>query len=596
MIPFGVTYYPDQWPPETWESTFRQIKESGFNLVRFGEMAWDWIEPAAGKFNFSGLDRAMDLCQKVGLKVLLGVPTCQAPTWLLGKYPAASPVAEDGTLHPPYGPRPNACKDHPDFKKLAFRLTKKLASRYHNHPALLYWQLDNEPAYPPLDSTVIKDYCHCPHTRRAFRQWAKKKYGSLDRINEIWGSKFWTTTFSRLEDISPPKAGFWDAVSPHIFLDWFRFKSENLRDWLIALKGIVRRYDKIHKIGTNGFVGICPRVPDHDVMAEKMDWYGIDLYPKGNRMEEREVAMFADLWRSFCRGQFHVTELQGGQNVRWGNPDFVKGPEIKRWVEILLSRGADALLFHAWRPALFGSETNGFGILKPDGSPTKRLEIIQKLAKDLQSSVVPRLSPLAPRPSSVGIIYHRSGEVQCYQEQGPPRGVSGQWAAVRDDIGLLYGFNSALGAYRLVYREDRPIDFLQERHLNAGKLNYKTIIFPNPYLISQKQYQNLKKFVAGGGTLITDARFGLKDENAHLYPRPLVEDLLGVAYDHCEVTPDGFLDVFEGRPGKPQLIEKKIGKGKVICANFSLFSLIRKGSKQAQKFRARLKSQLRPPG
>jgi len=579
MTFFGVTYYPDQWPKSTWDETFAQIKETGFNLVRFGEMSWDWVEPEEGKFDFSGLDQALALCQKHGLKVLLGVPTCQAPSWLIHKYPDTRPVAEDGTLYPEYGPRPNVCKDHPIYQKLATRLTQKLAQRYHRHPALLYWQIDNEPVYPPLDATVLKDYCHCPHTQKAFQKWAKSKYKTLDQINEAWGTKFWTTTFSKFEEITPPRAGFWEAVSPHIFLDWYRFKSERLRDWLAFLKQEIRKYDKTHKIGTNGFIGICARVPDHDILAEAMDWYGIDLYPKGNRMEDLEVAMFADLFRSYCRGEFHITELQGGQNVRWGNPDFVEGPEIKRWVEILLSRGATTLLFHAWRPALFGSETNGFGILKPDGSPTRRLEIIKQILNP-KSKILNKFKILNPK-SKIAIIYHRSGEVQCYQEQGPPRGVSGQWATVREDIGLLYGFNSILGAYRLIYQKDEAIDFLQERHLNEGNLNYKTIIFPNPYVLSQKQYQNLKKFVLRGGTLITEARFGLKDENAHLYPTPLIEDLLEVTYDHFEITPDGFLDVLEDYPKKKQLIIKKAGKGKVIYANFSLFLEIRKGSKKS---------------
>ena len=573
MIPFGVTFYPDQWPESAWEKNFKDIKATGFNIVRFGEMSWDWIEPSPGNFNFSGLDRAMDLCQKYGLKVLLGIPTAQAPNWLINKYPDARPTAEDGSLYPEYGPRPNVCKDHPKYRELAARLADKLADRYHHHPALLYWQLDNEPVYPPLDATALKDYCHCPHTRKAFIAWAKKKYGSIEKLNEVWGAKFWTTTFSSFDEISTPKAGFWDAVSPHIFLDWFRFKSENLRDWLAYLKKIVRKYDNVHKIGTNGFIGICPRVPDHDFLAEEMDWYGIDLYPKGNQMGDIDVAMFADLWRSFCRGEFHVTELQGGQNVRWGNADFVEGSEIKKWVKTLLSRGAEALLFHAWRPALFGSETGGFGILKPDGSLTKRYEVIKKIADEIKNQ---RPSSLIPRPS-IAIVYHRSSEVECYQEQGPPRGVSGQWAAVRDDIGLMYGFNSALGAYRLAYRKNRPIDFLQERHLNEGNLNYKVILFPNPYLISKKQFQNLIKFIRNGGILITDARFGLKDENAHLYPNPLVEELLGISYDHFEVAPDGFLDVLPGYPRKPFLIEKKIGKGKVVYVNFSLFSIVRKG-------------------
>ena len=161
MFPFGVTFYPDQWPQETWEENFKHIKKTGFNVVRFGEMAWDWVEPDAGKFLFAGLDRAMDLCAKHGLKVLLGIPVSQVPPWFYRLYPNSRPVAQDGTLYPEMGPRPNICKDNPHYRKLAERLTRKLVARYKNHPALLMWQVDNEPVYPPLDHTTANDFCHC---------------------------------------------------------------------------------------------------------------------------------------------------------------------------------------------------------------------------------------------------------------------------------------------------------------------------------------------------------------------------------------------------------------------------------------------------
>ncbi|KPJ64746.1 hypothetical protein AMJ44_12170, partial [candidate division WOR-1 bacterium DG_54_3] len=439
MIPFGVTFYPEQWPKDTWNKTFKEIKEVGFNLVRFGEMAWDWIEPEPGNFSFSELDYAMDLCAKHGLKVLLGLPTSQVPTWFFRKYPKSQPVADDGTLYPEYGPRPNICKDNPHYRKLAERLVRKMVTRYHKHPALLLWQVDNEPVYPPLDHTTNKDFCHCQHTRKAFIDWAKNKHGTIKKLNEVWGTKFWTTTFSKFEDIQTPKAGIWEAVSPHIFLDWFRFKTERIRDWVNRLAKIVR--------------GTCTRVPDHSLITEKLDWYGLDIYPKGGRMTKRDLAFILDLWRSFTRrtkAEFHIPELQGGQNVRWGAPAYVKGPEIKVWTEMTLKHGAQAILYHAWRPPLFGAETGGFGILKADGSPTKRLEVIKKLAKSI------RPSPLVPRPK-VAIAYLHASEVQTYQEQGPPRGLAGQWEPVRTDIGLMYSMHSISGAHLAIYQKGKPV-------------------------------------------------------------------------------------------------------------------------------------------
>jgi len=578
MIPFGVTYYPDQWPKDSWDRTFKEIKKAGLNIVRFGEMAWDWIEPKEGKFSFSELDHAMDLCAKHGLKVLLGIPTSQVPTWFFRKYPNSRPVAQDGTLYPEYGPRPNICKDNPHYKRLAERLTKKLVTRYFKHPALLLWQVDNEPVYPPLDHTTSNDYCHCQDSRRAFIAWAKKRYGTIKKLNETWGTRFWTTTFSSFEDIQTPKAGIWEAVSPHIFLDWFRFKTDIIRDWVNHLAEIVRKIDPKHKLGTNGFVGICTRVPDHSLIPAKLDWYGLDIYPKGGRMTQRDLAFILDLWRSFTRGtkaEFHITELQGGQNVRWGAAKYVKGPEIKAWTELALKHGAQAVLYHNWLPPLFGAETGGFGILKADGSLTKRLEVIKKLAKEL-----PTRNPQPVTRNKTAIAYLHASEVQSYQEQGPPRGVAGQWEPVRTDIGLMHSMHSLSGAHLAAYQRGKPVDFIFERDLNSGNLTHGTILMPNPYLLSEKQYKNLKTWISGGGTLITEARFGLKDENGHLYPNPLLEDLVGVVYEYTEPTRRGFMDGLKGKPKRPQIIAKKIGKGIAIYANFCMFMEIRNGSKK----------------
>ncbi len=84
---FGVTFYPDQWPQSYWEQAFSEIAKAGFNLVRFGEMAWNWIEPQKDQFNFEELDKALKLAQKHGIKVILGIPTSQAPHWLIKEHP-----------------------------------------------------------------------------------------------------------------------------------------------------------------------------------------------------------------------------------------------------------------------------------------------------------------------------------------------------------------------------------------------------------------------------------------------------------------------------------------------------------------------------
>lgn len=597
MFPFGVTFYPDQWPQDYWETAFSQIAESGFNIVRFGEMAWNWIEPKEGEFRFEELDKALDLANKYGLKVLLGIPTSMVPTWLIRKYPQVRPVSNEGTLYPEYGPRPNVCRDSKLFRKFAEKIIRKLAERYKDHPAVMFWQIDNEPVYPPLDSTTNMDFCHCEETRKDFINWAKKKYGSLEEINRAWGAKFWTNEFGELDDITTPKAGVWDAGNPHIFVDWFRFKTDSLHDFLMWEKSIVREYDKSKKIGTNGFLGICQRVPEHKIMADGLDWYGWDIYPMGGRNTPQQIAEMADWWRSLTHKQnteFHVTELQGGPNVRWGYPGFIEGPEIRIWTHQVVAHGAKAILYHQWRTAKFGGETGGFGILKADGSRTKRLDAIEKAGSEIKK-IMPVLSSYKLDPKAA-VAYLRSSDVQTYQEQGPPRAIAGQWEQVRADLGHTHGLDSCQGAYQVLWNYYNPAAFIFEKDLEADDLNYEMILLPNPYILDDKHAEKLMKFVEQGGTLVTESRFGTKDQNSHLHETSLLKKLLGISSEHIETIDDriyipklrcwayGFRDLvqeadgvlMEYKDGHPAFIEKKIGAGRILYATFSLFMSIGK--------------------
>ncbi len=596
-FPFGVTFYPDQWPKDYWEKAFSQIAESGFNIVRFGEMAWNWIEPREGEFHFEDMDEALNLANKYGIKVLLGIPTSMAPTWLVRKHPEIRPVSNEGTLYPEYGPRPNICRDSEVFKGFAERMIRKIAERYKDHPAILYWQIDNEPVYPPLDSTTNQDFCHCEETRKKFVEWAKGKYGSLENINKVWGAKFWTNEFGELEDITTPKTGVWDAGNPHIFLDWFRFKTDSLRNFLNWEKNIVRGYDQVHKIGTNGFLGICQRVPEHDIMAAGLDWYGWDIYPMGGRNTPQQIAEMADWWRGFTSGrniEFHVTELQGGPNVRWGYPGFIEGPEIRIWTHQVVAHGARSILYHQWRTAKFGGETGGFGILRADGSRTRRLEEIEKAGNEIKK-IVQTLHhhDLSPRAA---VAYLRGSDIQTYQEQGPPRAIAGQWEQVRAELGHTHGIDSCQGAYQVLWNYYNPAAFIFERHLEENDLPYEIILLPNPYLMKKKHIDNLRSYVEKGGILVTEARFGAKNENGQLHENNNLYDLLEVTSDHIETIDDriylpklrcyayGFRDLIQAptdslisyKDKYPAFIEKKIGKGKILYATFSLFMSIGK--------------------
>ena len=51
-IILGACYYPEQWPGEMWENDLRRMKETGIDVIRIAEFAWNKFEPCEGQYVF----------------------------------------------------------------------------------------------------------------------------------------------------------------------------------------------------------------------------------------------------------------------------------------------------------------------------------------------------------------------------------------------------------------------------------------------------------------------------------------------------------------------------------------------------------------
>lgn len=58
---YGADYYPEQWLEERWSLDADLMQEAGFNVVRLAEFAWSKMEPREGYYEFSWLDKAIDI-------------------------------------------------------------------------------------------------------------------------------------------------------------------------------------------------------------------------------------------------------------------------------------------------------------------------------------------------------------------------------------------------------------------------------------------------------------------------------------------------------------------------------------------------------
>ena len=79
----------------------------------------------------------------------------------------------------------------------------------------------------------------------------------------------------------------------------------------------------------------------------------------------------------------------------------------------------------------------------------------------------------------------------------------------------------------------------------ADLSRYKAVFAPLPYLISQKQAANIRKFVEGGGLFVSGFRLGVKDESSQIVRTPLP----GLLRDVMGTTVKDYMPVYTEKVG-----------------------------------------------
>lgn len=239
---FGADYYPEHWPSERWETDAKLMREMGLGLVRMGEFSWAKMEPAEGVFAFDWLDRAIGLLAGYGIRTLLGTPTA----WIIAENPEILPLDSQGQRQG-FGGRHHDCQSNAAYREHIRRLVTAMAEHFKDNPHVIGWQIDNE-----LGNSH-EDLCYCDACRDGFQRWLKKKYGTITRLNQAWGTAFWSQDYDRFAQIPAPRA-VPTRHNPSLLLDWARFCSDLVVDFnrfqVAIIRAIAPRQKITHNLGS----------------------------------------------------------------------------------------------------------------------------------------------------------------------------------------------------------------------------------------------------------------------------------------------------------------------------------------------------------
>jgi len=505
-IVFGVDYYPEQWKPSDWLEDFRIMKDMGISRVRLAEFAWAIMEPREGKYDFSFFQTIMDLCHKEGLEVILGTPTATFPPWLFKKYPGIVQISKDGIVRT-IGTRRQACFASPEYKNASRKIVTKMSQALGKHPALVGWQIDNEPGHEGSDIS------YSPAALEGFRKWLKQKYKTIHNLNEAWGSVFWGILYNDWSEIPLPGAHVASGFNPSMIQDFYRFNSEILIEFVTMQAEILRKNSPEIPITTNLYPSPFLPVTDMAKLFEALDYVSWDNYPVWGPQPEPFPHPFVAATLQYSRGlknqPFTVMEQFSGQQGH-DTVGYLPPPgQVALWMLQAIAHGANQVVFFRYRTALFGQEQLCYGILDHSKELTHKyrelkvaIEDIREVAEDFASeeysaevalvSDIENSRSLKFQPISEGLKF----------EPVP-------FAKVGYDIEMAtwYAAPSILNA-KIHLRPSRHIHFY----------DYKLILLPLYMMIDEDFVRRLEEYVRSGGNLVLGYRSGTMDTNHWMLP------------------------------------------------------------------------------
>lgn len=491
----GGDYNPDQWldRPDILEEDIKMMKKAGVNTATVGVFSWSALEPQEGNFQFGWLHDIMDKLYENGIYTVLATPTGARPAWMDEKYPSVLRVEKDGRRNHHSG-RHNHCMSSLEYRALVEKMDTKLAQEFGSHPGLILWHISNE----------LGGECYCDSCKKRFQEYLREKYhNNIEELNKQWWTSFWSRRFDSFEQIEPPYDNGEHSILG-LNLDWKRFNSWNMKDYLAFERRILKKYTP-QVPATANFMKLFEQL-DYVDLAKEIDIISWDGYPSWNNDYETPADTAAELsfdhavMRSLKKDKPFMLMESTPSLVNWHSVNKLKRPGILRASSIqTIGCGSDTVQYFQWRKGRGAAEQFHGAVVDHLGRDDTRVfkevsevgELLKKLAPVTGSRVA----------SKAAVLFDWSNRWAIKDMQGMAHDTKKYEKEVRKfyNIYLKKGINADI-----VF----PLEDLS---------SYSLVVLPMYYAVSKEAGAWLKEYVKNGGTVVATYLTAYVNENTLAY-------------------------------------------------------------------------------
>ena len=526
---YGGDYNPDQWPEEVWDDDVRLMKKADVNLVSVGIFSWAKIETSEGVYDFDWLDRIIDKLGEAGIAVDLASATASPPMWLTQAHPEVLWKDYRGDVCQP-GARQHWRPTSPVFREYALKLCRAMAEHYKGNPYVVAWHVSNEYG-------CHNRFDYSEDAEHAFQQWCEERYGTIDAVNDAWGTAFWAQRMNDFSEIVPPRfIGDGNFMNPGKLLDFKRFSSDALKAFYIAERDTLAEITPDLPLTTNFMVSASGSVLDYDDWGDEVDFVSNDHYFIPGEAHLDELAFSASLVDGIARKDPWFLMEHSTSAVNWREINYRKEPgQLVRDSLAHVAMGADAVCYFQWRQSKAGAEKFHSAMVPHAGEDSAVFRDVCELGADLNKLSDEGILGSRLAKSRVAVVFDYESEWATEHTATPTQHV--------------HHVDEPLAWFRALADQGVTADVVPVR---GAWDDYEMVVLPSVYLLSEETTRRVRDYVVGGGRLVVTYYTGISDEKDHVwlggYPGS-IRDVVGVRVE--EFMPMG--DDFTGVPDRLEL-------------------------------------------